>query len=297
MTTDSRRASILIAFAITEAIRLRSTHAALQTVVNLLGNTNTSGSTSGLKHPSLSKIESSATRLQSIDTGLLAELFDLSPDVAFFVKDRDGRYVFVNNSLVALHGLKSRSDVVGKRPSEICPGDFGQIPTEQDSKVLKTGRPLVDHLEMQWHRPHAPVWCLTTKLPIRDPENRVVGLIGFSRDIRQSLELQDIPSSLVQALRDFEKSLASDVTPSLLAQRADLSAQRLSRLTKRLFGLTPSQLITKTRIVAASRLLRDSSDTISNIAHSCGFCDHSALTRAFRSATGVTPSEYRNAGS
>lgn len=122
MTTDSRRASILIAFAITEAIRLRSTHAALQTVVNLLGNTNTSGSTSGLKHPSLSKIESSATRLQSIDTGLLAELFDLSPDVAFFVKDRDGRYVFVNNSLVARHGLKSRSDVVGKRPSEISPG-------------------------------------------------------------------------------------------------------------------------------------------------------------------------------
>ena len=276
---------------------MSSTHAALQTAVNLHGNTNSSGPSSALKHPSLSKIESSATRLQSIDTGLLAELFDLSPEVAFFVKDRDGCYVFVNNSLVARHGLKSKSDVVGKRPSEICPGDFGQIPTEQDSKVLKTGRPLVDHLEMQWHRPHDPVWCLTTKLPIRDAENRVVGLIGFSRDIRQSLELQDIPSSLVQALRDFEKSLSSDVTPSLLAKRADLSAQRLSRLTKRLFGLTPSQLITKTRIAAASRLLRDSSDTISNIAHSCGFCDHSAFTRAFRSATGVTPSEYRNAGS
>jgi len=274
-----------------------STHAALQTVVNLHRNTNSSGPSSALKHPSSSKIESSATRLQSIDTGLLAELFDLSSDVAFFVKDRDGCYVFVNNSLVARHGLKSKSDVIGKRPSEICPGDFGQIPTEQDSKVLKTGRPLVDHLEMQWHRPHDPVWCLTTKLPIRDAENRVVGLIGFSRDIRQSLELQDIPSSLVQALRDFEKSLSSDVTPSLLAKRADLSAQRLSRLTKRLFGLTPSQLITKTRIAAASRLLRDSSDTISNIAHSCGFCDHSAFTRAFRSATGVTPSEYRNAGS
>lgn len=274
-----------------------TTYAALQTVVNLHRTTNSTGLTSALKPLSLTKSESSATRLQSIDTGLLVELFDLSPDVAFFVKDGDGCYVFVNNSLVARHGLKSKSDVVGKRPSEICPGDFGQIPTEQDSKVLKTGRPLIDQLEMQWHLPHDPVWCLTTKLPIRDAEHRVIGLIGFSRDIRQSLELQDIPSCLVQALRDFEKSLSSDVTPSLLAKRADLSAQRLSRLTKRLFGLTPSQLITKTRIAAASRLLRDSSDTISNIAHSCGFCDHSAFTRAFRSATGVTPSEYRNAGS
>lgn len=236
-------------------------------------------------------------QLSSIDSGLLAELFDLSPDVAFFIKDRDGRYVLVNNSLVARHGLNSKSDVIGKRPCDICPGEFGQIPSEQDQKVLRTGKPLIDHLEMQWHRPHNPVWCLTTKLPIRDTNNVVVGLIGFSRDIRQSLEPQDIPASLVRALREFEKHLSSDVTPAVLAERSNLSAQRLSRLTKRLFGLTPSQLITKTRIAAASRLLRDSAETISTIAHACGFCDHSAFTRAFRSATGVTPSEYRNAGS
>ncbi len=131
-------------------------------------------------------------QLSSIDSGLLAELFDLSPDVAFFIKDRDGRYVLVNNSLVARHGLNSKSDVIGKRPCDICPGEFGQIPSEQDQKVLRTGKPLIDHLEMQWHRPHNPVWCLTTKLPIRDASNAVVGLIGFSRDIRQSLEPQDI---------------------------------------------------------------------------------------------------------
>lgn len=29
------------------------------------------------------------------------------------------------------------------------------------------------------------------------------------------------------------------------------------------------------------------------VAHACGFCDHSAFTRAFRSAAGMTPSEFR----
>lgn len=251
---------------------------------------------SHLKTRATPNIEASATSLQSIDAGLLSELFDLSPDVAFFVKNCDGRYVFVNDSLVARHGLKSKLEVIGKRPCDICPGEFGLIPAEQDAKVLRSGKPLIDHLEMQWHRPHDPVWCLTTKLPIRDADNRIIGLIGFSRDLRQSLERQEIPASLVRALREFERNLSSEVTPSLLAECSDLSPQRLSRLTKRLFGLTPSQLITKTRIAAASRLLRDSSDTVSAIAHSCGFCDHSAFTRAFRSATGVTPSEYRKAG-
>ena len=125
--------------------------------------------------------------VSQVDIALLERLFDRSPDVAFFVKDAAGRYVAVNESLVARHGLKSKSQVIGKCPRDICPGEFGRIPTEQDEKVLHTGRPLVDHLEMQWHRPNDPVWCLTTKLPMLDSNGAVVGLIGFSRDIRAAV--------------------------------------------------------------------------------------------------------------
>ncbi len=82
-------------------------------------------------------------------------------------------------------------------------------------------------------------------------------------------------------------------TASRLAKRSKLSTMRVSRLTKRLFGLTPTQFITKTRIAAASRMLCETDQSIADIAHACGFCDHSAFTRAFRSTTGVTPTEYR----
>ncbi len=224
---------------------------------------------------------------------MLERLFDRSPDVAFFVKDSAGRYVAVNDSLLARHGLRSKSQVLGKCPRDICPGDFGRIPTEQDERVLHSGSPLVDHLELQWHRPHDPVWCLTTKLPILDADGAVVGLIGFSRDIRAPVEPLEIPQDFAQALEEFEQSLSPEVTPAWLARRSKLSSQRLARLTKRLFGLTPSQFITKSRIAAASRMLRGPAPTVSEIAHACGFCDHSAFTRAFRSAVGMTPSEFR----
>lgn len=224
---------------------------------------------------------------------MLERLFDRSPDVAFFVKDAAGRYVAVNESLVARHGLKSKSQVIGKCPREICPGDFGRIPTEQDEKVLRSGRPLVDHLEMQWHRPNDPVWCLTTKLPILDADSAVVGLIGFSRDIRVPVQAHEIPKDFALALAEFEQGLAPEVTPAWLAQRSKLSPQRLARLTKRLFSLTPNQFITKSRIAAASRMLSNRDQSVAEIAHACGFSDHSAFTRAFRSATGITPSEFR----
>jgi len=228
-----------------------------------------------------------------VEVALLEQLFDRSPDVAFFMKDAAGRYISVNDSLVARHGLKHKSQVIGKCPHEICSGDFGRIPSEQDEKVLRTGRPLLDHLEMQWHRPNSPVWCLTTKLPVLDSNGGIIGLIGFSRDVRVPVESHEIPSGFASALAEFEHTLLSDVTPAWLARRSQLSVQRLARLTKRLFGLTPSQFITKSRIAAASRMLRESEKSVAEIAHACGFYDHSAFTRAFRLATGITPSEFR----
>ncbi len=234
------------------------------------------------------------SKVASIDVLLLALLFDQAEDIAFFVKDATGSYVAVNESLIARHGLRYKTDAIGKRPCDICPGDFGRIPTDQDERVLRTGKPMLGHLELQWYRPHHPVWCLTTKLPIRDADNRVIGLIGFSHDVRVPIEPQMIPTGLAAALEEFEHDLSCDVTSTWLATRSRLSPQRLARLTQRLFGLTPTQLITKTRITAASRLLRETDRSVADIAHACGFYDHSAFTRAFRSATGVTPSEYRS---
>lgn len=231
--------------------------------------------------------------VRAVDVKVLSALFDSAQDVAFFVKDAEGRYVTVNDSLIKRHGLQSKADAIGKQPSEICQGDFGQLPSKQDAAVLRTGRPLIDHLEMQWNRPNDPVWCLTTKLPLHDDHENIIGLVGFSRDVRVSVQREEIPDGFAKALKEFETTLSDKVTPAWLAKHAELTPQQLSRLTKRLFELTPTQLIAKIRVAAASQFLRDTDDSVAKIANACGFYDHSAFTRAFRNATGVTPSQFR----
>jgi PAS domain S-box-containing protein len=231
--------------------------------------------------------------LRSIGLGTLQALFDLAPDVAFFVKDRHGRYLAVNQSLLARHGLRDSSDAIGKRPIDICPGDFGRIPTEQDQRVLRTGKPLVEHLELHWYRPREPVWCLTTKLPLRDDAGSTTGIIGFSRDIRTSVQTDDIPLTFAEAIAAFEEDPSVECSPAKLAEQSQLSASQFAKLTRRIFGLTPSQFIVKTRISAGSRHLRDTNKRIAEIAQLCGYHDQSAFTRAFRAATGLAPLEYR----
>jgi PAS domain S-box-containing protein len=227
-----------------------------------------------------------------VNVEVLERLFDEAPDVAFFIKDEEGRYLSVNQSLVERHGFSRKNEMTGKRPSDICPGAFGEVPAEQDAKVISSGRALVNHLEMQWLQPHRPCWCLTTKLPLRRG-SKVIGLVGFSRDLREEIPVEDIPGELALALEKLEKQCGEKWTPAILAKDAGMTAPRLARLMKRVFGVTSSQYISRTRIQVASRMLRESNASIATIALDCGFSDHSAFTRAFRSTMGLAPTQYR----
>ena len=250
-------------------------------------------STTPPKSPASSPAKGTVSAFHGVSLEVLEQLFEHTPDTAFFVKDAQGRYVAVNTSLLERHGFKRRSQMIGLRPCDVCPGDFGRIPAEQDAQVLKTGRPLIEHLEMQWYSPHKPVWCLTTKLPIRDESGAVTGLIGMSKDVRTPVAPQEIPASVAAALARLETAYGDPLTPSDLAGTSGLSPARFARVIRRIFGLTPIQLIAKTRIAAASRLLRETDLPVARIALDCGFYDHSAFTRAFRSAMSATPSEFR----
>jgi AraC-like DNA-binding protein len=231
----------------------------------------------------------------SVDITILEQLFDQVPDVAFFVKDLAGRYTSVNASLVARHGLRDKPQVLGRCPRDICPGEFGALPSDQDATVLRTGRPLIDHLELHWYAPHEPGWCLTTKLPLRDRDGRIQGLIGISRDVRAPIEVHEIPPRVAAALNHVEADIAGPMSPARLAQLAGMPPHRLARALKRFFGLTPGQYIAKVRITAASRMLRESAASVAEIGLACGFYDHSAFARAFRKVTGTTPSQFRHA--
>jgi AraC-like DNA-binding protein len=237
---------------------------------------------------------SETPRALAPELAIIEQLFDHEPETAFFLKDALGRYLAVNQSLVERCGVQSKTDLLGREVGQVFPRQLAHLYATQDAIVLRTGRPIIDHLELHWYAHRRPGWCLTTKLPMRDHGGLIVGLVGISRDLRAPGERESIPASLASTLDYLEANCDERISPSSLARRAGLPPVRFARLIKRIFRLTPNQLIIQTRLTLAAQLLMETGRTIADIAVSCGFYDHSAMTRAFRSVTHLTPTQFRS---
>ncbi|MCH7344291.1 AraC family transcriptional regulator [Pelomonas sp. CA6] len=235
-----------------------------------------------------------ARALPTCQLSLLEDLFDPLGDVVFFVKDREGRYLAANHTLVRRCALRSKAALIGRRPQELFPAGMGEAFGEQDREVLRSGQPMQRHLELHIYADRRAGWCLTQKLPLRDAGGAIVGVAGISRDLGAPDEDQPV-YRLVARIAEQIRSLApGPLSLARLAQDEGLSLDRVERLFQRVFHLSPREMLLQTRLDAARALLAQSpGPSVAEIAAACGYADHSAFTRQFRATVGMSPTQYR----
>ena len=227
------------------------------------------------------------------DPCVLLDLIEHLPRVYLFVKDRDHRFVKVNQSLWSLHACREEADMLGRTDYDFHPPALAAQYVDEDRQVMESGHPLLDQL---WLVPGAdgmPRWYLSTKLPLTDARGAVIGLAGFLRPYDQAGEAPGESRRLTPAFQFVLAHFAERISVADMARRAHLSTSQLQREFQRLFGLTPSEYILRVRLLVARRQLEQTRDSVGQIALACGFYDQSHFTRTFRAATGLRPLEYR----
>ncbi|WP_288432839.1 AraC family transcriptional regulator [uncultured Deinococcus sp.] len=224
---------------------------------------------------------------------LVETLFDAVPDLNFFVKDGRGRYVSVNEALRRRSGAQHKRDLIGRTAAEVFTGEAGERFSGQDERTLRDGAELRDVLELYFGAGGEPVWCLTSKWPLRDASGAVVGLVGVSRDVPAPGDQTGDFARVAEALAYMGRCYDRPLRMPEVAARAGLSEDSLGRLVRRVCHVTPKQFLLRVRLDAATRLLRDPALSVAQVAHACGYSDHSAFTRTFRAVTGLSPQAYR----
>ncbi len=113
---------------------------------------------------------------------------------------------------------------------------------------------------------------------------------------RLAVETQnrDINPFLATALMHIEENLANpEFDISTLSKISNASEVYLRKLFNRTFKVSPKQYLTDLRLAKAKQLLKNSSTSVTKIAEDCGYSSIYHFSRAFKSATGYTPTEYR----
>lgn len=98
---------------------------------------------------------------------------------------------------------------------------------------------------------------------------------------------------LRSALFLIEKSLVKNISTAWLAGEVNISPRHLSRLFREAFGKSPQQFIRATRLKYGCWLLKNSAESVTEIALRTGFSDCAHFIRNFQQEYGCTPGAYR----
>jgi PAS domain S-box-containing protein len=122
---------------------------------------------------------------------LLRTLIDNMPDYVF-AKDATGRFLAANLAVARIMGAATPQDLLGKTDADFYAPDLAAEYRADEEQLLKTGHPLVNKDEPHLDPAGNLRTVLTTKVPLKDGQGAVYGLVGISRDITERVQAEEM---------------------------------------------------------------------------------------------------------
>lgn len=229
-----------------------------------------------------------------------ATLFDFLDDVLVWVKDQKGRYCWVNRAFLLNYSLErlqiggtaDLQNLLGKTDYDLSPPFLADQFRLDDDEVL-SGKRIVSRIEMV-RQPDGTTRCnVTNKIPLREPDGKIVGTAGISHQLKDRPHQATMDSEFRSVLTYLRDHYADSITNTQLASLEHMSLRAFERKFSKTFHLTPQKYLRKVRLLIASRALIYSPASLAEVAQSCGFADQSHFTREFHRMFGRTPRDYR----
>jgi len=113
---------------------------------------------------------------------LLRDVLNTIP-VRVFWKDMDSKYLGCNLSFAKDSGLGSPEELLGKDDYQMGWQEQAKLYRADDKAVMESGMPKLGYEEPQTTPEGEKVWLRTSKVPLRDSEDNVFGVLGTYEDI------------------------------------------------------------------------------------------------------------------
>ncbi len=158
------------------------------------------------------------------ERNLLRTLIDIVPGY-IYVKDRESRFLLANKAVTRLMGETDPENLIGKTDFDFY-SDADALNFRRDERqVIEEGKALVDSEESYYSPDGRLGWILTNKLPLRNIDGEIIGVVGMGLNItkrkeaeheRKKLEAQLLHAQKMETVGTLAGGLAHDLNNLLM---------------------------------------------------------------------------------
>lgn len=172
---------------------------------------------------------------------LLRSVIETATD-AIFMKDREGRYQFINSAGALVIG-KNPADIIGKKDDELFPQDIANRLQTDDQSVFSGAA--LRQFEQVIPLKGEPRTFYSIKTPHRDQSGRIVSLVGVSRDMTA---LKQAEAALRISEERFKIAFRSSPHPVIITELRSGRCLEVNDASLKLFGYAREEVIGQTTL-------------------------------------------------
>jgi len=174
------------------------------------------------------------------ERNLLRTVIDILPDY-IYVKDAEHRFILANTATAHFLKVSSVDELIGKTDFDFFPKEVAEQFYADEQHVLTSDRRIINKEEMAVDRETGkPLWMSTTTVPLRDGREKIIGLVGLSRDItvhkREEQELQEN--------RQYLQAIFDNISAGIIIVDTEKHAViNMNHYASQVFGLSEQQVL------------------------------------------------------
>jgi PAS domain S-box-containing protein len=158
------------------------------------------------------------------ERNLLRTLIDNLPE-RIFIKDTESRFILANQAVLRLMQLTRMEELIGKTDFDFHPAEFAAQYYADEQAVMQSGEPMIGREGGRTAPSGEQRWYLTTKVPLRDSQGQIIGLVGLNQDITARKRSEEE----LQRHRDHLEDLIVERTAELSAANQKLQQEIVDR--------------------------------------------------------------------
>lgn len=115
-------------------------------------------------------------------------ILDMIPAWIFY-KNMNNRFLNVNRTFADVMNMK-KEDLIGASCNDLYPKEQAEAFLKDDLEVIATGLPKPKIIESM-DSPDGLKWVQTEKIPYKDKDGQIIGILGFALDITERKKMED----------------------------------------------------------------------------------------------------------